>query len=94
VYIDVTPRGIDAYVINYQAKRKETVQTKPFVLPARGAINYFEVHNIFLPKIIKCKIEEEFNILSMAKSGYGLMIGMMILMMFCAKNMPSMGKFL
>ena len=28
----------------------------------------------------------------MAKSGYGLMIGMMILMMFCAKNMPSMGK--
>ena len=39
------------------------------------------------------KIEEEFNIFNMAKSGYGIMIGLMILMMFCAKNMPNMGNF-
>jgi hypothetical protein len=63
-------------------------------LASRGGINYFEVHHIFLYKLLKYKIEEDFNILSMAKSGYGLMIGMMILMMFCAKNMPSMGKCL
>jgi len=79
VYVTVPSRGtIEGYHANQQYRKREYLQY-PFVISSKGHLPYFE-------------IEEEFNIFNMAKSGYGIMIGLMILMMFCAKNMPSMDE--
>jgi len=79
MYVHVNSRGdVSGFYVNQQNKRKETLPY-PFIISSRSHLPYFE-------------IEEEFNIFNMAKSGYGIMIGLMILMMFCAKNMPNMDE--
>lgn len=77
------------YSYNPMLKKKNQLE-HPFRIPSAGPAAYFEVSKSKMNIILQ--IKEEFSILSMAKSGYGIMIMVTVLMLWCAKKMPSMGK--
>jgi len=80
VFVEVSQRpgksDIVAYQYNPFSKRKWTIP-HPLIVNSGGRSQYFE-------------IKEEFTVISMVKSPYGIMIGVSIFMLWLMKKMPAM----